>query len=117
MNLFLTIVFALLTAGSFGAFGYSALAGRPAITEMKNRVQLDQPIYASAAFATVLASFGVLIGVWFMGVGVAAGVILLVVAAGVVGLQQNAGLPARSFVAPTLCAISALLYLLFLFSG
>ena len=117
MNLFLTIVFALLTAVSFGAFGYSALAGRPAITEMKNRIQIDQPIYAAAGFATVLASFGVLIGVGFTGVGVAAGVILLVVAAGVVGFQQNAGLPARSFIAPTLCGISALLYLLLLLSG
>ena len=117
MNLLLTIVFALLTAGSFGSFGYSALAGRPAITEMKNRIRLDQSIYAGAAFLTVLASFGVLIGIWFMGLGVAAGVILLVIAAGVVGFQQRAGLAARSFVGPTLCAIAALLYLLFLISG
>lgn len=116
MNLFLTLVFAALAAASFGTFGYAALAGRPAITEMKNRIQLDQSLFAGAGFVVVLASFGVLVGVWFMAVGIASAVILLLVAAVVVGYQQRAGLAPVLFVAPALCAITALLYLLFLIS-
>jgi uncharacterized membrane protein YphA (DoxX/SURF4 family) len=108
-----TLVLSILLALLFAFAGGSKLAGVQQMRDSAAHLGLSFPAYQRIGGLEVLGAVGLLIGLWFAPLGIAAATGLVLLMIGAVYFHIRAKDPAKIFSAPAALAVFALVALIF----